>query len=375
MSSKTTKAAAKKISTASSGRTKPRLKQQEQQQWPETRPRPAVAPNDNIQIYVSNVVSAFSTKCSLNLRRIGLEGANVEYERHNPRVIMRLRKPLTTATLFASGKVMCTGANSEADAYTAARRYCRILQKLRFKVKLCNFRVVNVVATCFLPFTLDVAALANENQRHCSYEPELNAGAVYRLKSLHATLIIHNTGSINMTVSSVENAQKAISHIYSILSKYKKEYVLRPSLVDENNNEKVEKAAKEEAKEQVAVVESAVSSVFSDEQLYEAQLDLPLHTYEVDDSYVLNTTTTNNNNNCKDLMKRYPVYSMANESASASMFNENSNSEYLFANNDTMMSATTTSYSASCTNLVFNNQPYWFNENLLIDNIFEDFSA
>lgn len=55
-------------------------------------------------------------------------------------VIMRIREPKTTALIFASGKMVCTGAKSEDDSKLAARKYCRIIQKLgfgaEFKVRL-----------------------------------------------------------------------------------------------------------------------------------------------------------------------------------------------------------------------------------------------
>jgi transcription initiation factor TFIID TATA-box-binding protein len=48
---------------------------------------------------------------------------------------MRIRSPRTTALIFSSGKMVCTGAKSEDDSSQAARRYARIIQKLGFAVK------------------------------------------------------------------------------------------------------------------------------------------------------------------------------------------------------------------------------------------------
>ena len=67
-------------------------------------------------------------------------------------VNMKLRKPYTTATMWSSGKITCAGAKSESDAYKAARRFSRLLQNMQFKVKMTNYRVVNVLATCNMPF-------------------------------------------------------------------------------------------------------------------------------------------------------------------------------------------------------------------------------
>lgn len=39
-------------------------------------------------------------------------------------VIMRIREPKTTALIFASGKMVCTGAKSEQDSKLAAKKVC-----------------------------------------------------------------------------------------------------------------------------------------------------------------------------------------------------------------------------------------------------------
>lgn len=70
-------------------------------------------PEPEIDIVISNVVCAFSVRCPLALKDIALNGANVEYKRENGMVTMKLRKPYTTASIWSSGKITCTGATSE----------------------------------------------------------------------------------------------------------------------------------------------------------------------------------------------------------------------------------------------------------------------
>jgi TATA-box binding protein (TBP) (component of TFIID and TFIIIB) len=47
---------------------------------------------------------------------------------------MRIREPRTTALIFSSGKMVCTGAKSEEESRLASRKYARIIQKLNFPV-------------------------------------------------------------------------------------------------------------------------------------------------------------------------------------------------------------------------------------------------
>lgn len=57
-------------------------------------------------------------------------------------VIMRLRDPKTTALIFSSGKMVCTGAKTEEDSNKASRKYAKIIQKLGFTdVKFTEFKI------------------------------------------------------------------------------------------------------------------------------------------------------------------------------------------------------------------------------------------
>lgn len=48
---------------------------------------------------------------------------------------------------------------SEDDAKRAARRIARCLQRLGFKAKFRNYRVVNCLATCAMPWSIDIEKL------------------------------------------------------------------------------------------------------------------------------------------------------------------------------------------------------------------------
>ena len=54
---------------------------------------------------------------------------------------MRIREPRTTALIFNSGKLVCTGAKSEEDSRLAVRKYARIVQKLGFQA----IRIFNLI--------------------------------------------------------------------------------------------------------------------------------------------------------------------------------------------------------------------------------------
>ena len=66
---------------------------------------------------IQNIVATVNLDCKLDLAKIANKARNCDF---NPKrfsaVIMRIREPRTTALLFSSGKMVCTGAKSEALA-------------------------------------------------------------------------------------------------------------------------------------------------------------------------------------------------------------------------------------------------------------------
>ncbi|XP_055845142.1 uncharacterized protein LOC129911377 isoform X2 [Episyrphus balteatus] len=179
-------------------------------------------PEPEIDIVINNVVCSFSVRCHLNLREIALQGFNVEFRRENGMVTMKLRRPYTTASIWSSGRITCTGATSEDQAKIAARRYARCLQKLGFRVRFNNFRVVNVLGTCSMPFAIKIVNFSEKYKKEASYEPELHPGVTYKLRYPKATLKIFSTGSITVTAASVANVQAAIEHIFPLVYEFRK---------------------------------------------------------------------------------------------------------------------------------------------------------
>ena len=86
---------------------------------------------------------------------------------------MRIRDPKTTALIFASGKMVVTGAKSEDDSRLASRKYARIIQKLGFDAKFSEFKIQNIVGSCDVKFPIRLEGLAYSHGQFSSYEPEV----------------------------------------------------------------------------------------------------------------------------------------------------------------------------------------------------------
>jgi hypothetical protein len=87
---------------------------------------------------------------------------------------MRIREPKTTALIFASGKMVVTGAKSEDDSRLASRKYARIIQKLGFDAKFTEFKIQNIVGSCDVKFPIRLEGLHYGHGKFSSYEPEVS---------------------------------------------------------------------------------------------------------------------------------------------------------------------------------------------------------
>ena len=135
---------------------------------------------------------------------IGRNGRNVEYKpKRFAAAIMRIRNPKTTALIFRSGKMVCTGAKSEQDSLIAAKNYAKKLKKIGNKqVKLDDFKIQNIVASHDVKFAIKLESLllkSEEGGIKCRYEPELFPGLIFRMNTPSVVLLIFASGKIVLT--------------------------------------------------------------------------------------------------------------------------------------------------------------------------------
>ncbi|KAJ7984893.1 hypothetical protein DPEC_G00359490 [Dallia pectoralis] len=173
---------------------------------------------------LQNIVSTVNLGCKLDLKTIALRARNAEY---NPKrfaaVIMRIREPRTTALIFSSGKMVCTGAKSEEQSRLAARKYARVVQKLGFQAKFLDFKIQNMVGSCDVKFPIRLEGLVLTHQQFSSYEPELFPGLIYRMIKPRIVLLIFVSGKVVLTGAKVRGEiYEAFENIYPILKGFRK---------------------------------------------------------------------------------------------------------------------------------------------------------
>ncbi|XP_004296212.1 PREDICTED: TATA-box-binding protein 2-like [Fragaria vesca subsp. vesca] len=177
-----------------------------------------------IVLTIQNVISTVNLGCKLDLHQITVKAQNAEY---NPKrlhsVIMRTREPKATVLIFASGKMVCTGAKSEGESKLAARKCVRTILKMGFDAKFKDFKIQNMVANSDVRFPIKLEGLAYANPQCTTYEPELFPGLRYRLKEPKITLLVFASGNLVVTgAKRREDIHKAFEVIYPALGEFKK---------------------------------------------------------------------------------------------------------------------------------------------------------
>ena len=129
-----------------------------------------------IQIRIQNIVATVNLGVKLDLDKITQTARNAEY---NPKrfqaVIMRIREPRTTALIFASGKMVVTGAKTNEASMNASKKFTAIIQKVGFPAaRFASYKVQNTTATCDVGFPIRLEAFLYAHAAKSTYEPELS---------------------------------------------------------------------------------------------------------------------------------------------------------------------------------------------------------
>ncbi|KAL0248572.1 hypothetical protein GEMRC1_003808 [Eukaryota sp. GEM-RC1] len=175
------------------------------------------------EVKIYNVVATVNLKCGLDLKHIASYVRNAEY---NPRrfaaAIVRIMEPKATALIFRTGKMVITGASNEEDCHRAARRFARILQKVKCPVSFSDFKVENIVGVSKMGYSIDLEALHQRHHKFAHYEPELFPGLVYKLLDPKVCLLIFVTGKIVITGAKTRDSiYLALEKLAPVLHEFK----------------------------------------------------------------------------------------------------------------------------------------------------------
>ena len=175
------------------------------------------------EIKVVNIVVSANLGHDIPLEKMAATLSNTEYNPEQfPGLVIRIKEPKTSALIFSSGKIVCTGARTMTNVHESIRKIIKSLEKINVKIKgEPEVKIQNIVAagSVGMDLNLNVLAMKLENTE---YEPEQFPGLVYKLPEQKATFLLFSNGKVVCTgTKSEEEVNKALDKLIENLKKVK----------------------------------------------------------------------------------------------------------------------------------------------------------
>ena len=175
------------------------------------------------EISVVNIVVSSSLEHAVPLEKMAATLSNTEYNPEQfPGLVIRIKEPKTSALIFSSGKIVCTGARSMDKVEESIKKIIKSLEKIGIKITIKpEIKIQNIVASGNIGKDLNLNILAMRLP-NTEYEPEQFPGLVYKLAEAKATFLLFSNGKIVCTGTKSEKEvrdalDKLIEHLKKIV--------------------------------------------------------------------------------------------------------------------------------------------------------------
>ena len=173
------------------------------------------------EIEIVNIVVSASLGHDIPLEKMAATLPNTEYNPEQfPGLVIRIKDPKTSALIFSSGKIVCTGARSMEKVHESIKKIIKNLEKINVKIKdVPEPEIQNIVASGSIGMDLNLNVLAMKLD-NTEYEPEQFPGLVYKLPNHRATFLLFSNGKIVCTgTKSEEEVHDVVDRLIEILKK------------------------------------------------------------------------------------------------------------------------------------------------------------
>ena len=162
------------------------------------------------EIKIQNIVASSSLEHDVPLVKLAEALPNTEYNPEQfPGLVMRIKDPKTSALIFSSGKIVCTGAKSMAKVKLSVAAIIKNLAKIKIRIRIKPKIIVqNMVASGSIGIDLNLNSLAMDLE-NTEYEPEQFPGLVYKCPGTRATFLLFSNGKIVCTGTRSETKLRA----------------------------------------------------------------------------------------------------------------------------------------------------------------------
>jgi|TARA_B100001971_G_C18238578_1_gene569116 transcription initiation factor TFIID TATA-box-binding protein len=176
-------------------------------------------------VKLQNIVATTTLWQDIPLIKLAETLPNTEYNPEQfPGLVMRIKEPKTSALIFSSGKVVCTGAKSMLKVKDSIRAIIKNIEKISIRIKvdkvLKEIKVQNMVASGSIGMDLNLNSLAMTLE-NTEYEPEQFPGLVFKLSGTNATFLLFSNGKIVCTgTKSEKKLHEAVDKLVIHLKKH-----------------------------------------------------------------------------------------------------------------------------------------------------------
>ena len=157
------------------------------------------------EIQIVNIVVSTALEKDIPLEKMAATLPNTEYNPEQfPGLVLRIKDPKTSALIFSSGKVVCTGARTLSDVDLSIKSIIKSLKKMNINVTITpEITVQNIVASGSIGMALNLNFLGLKLP-NTEYEPEQFPGLVHKLRGPRATFLLFSNGKIVCTGTRTE---------------------------------------------------------------------------------------------------------------------------------------------------------------------------
>lgn len=170
---------------------------------------------DTIQI--ENVVASTQIDQELDLKALAMDIEGTDYNPDRfPGLIFRTEDPKAATLIFRSGKIVCTGADSQDKVQKSVDIVLNRFRQVGVDVgSEPPITVVNIVSSGYLGYTLNLNAIAiGLGLEQIEYEPEQFPGLVYRMDEPNVVSLLFGSGKLVITgAKDPSDAEEAIEVI------------------------------------------------------------------------------------------------------------------------------------------------------------------
>ena len=183
---------------------------------------------------INNIISSVSLGSNLNIKNIALKIKNAEYTNNFSKLMIKSKDSKATATIFSSGKMVCSGAKTEKQSRVLCAKFGKIVNKVGFNVELKNFKIQNIIASYDVKFKICLPKLFNEINtlinisknlcyNYVKYNSDNFPGLIFYMNDLKVSLLVFEYGKVVISgAKKREEIEEIFRNVYPLLVESKK---------------------------------------------------------------------------------------------------------------------------------------------------------